>query len=457
MIRFYKKFLLIIFLGLFFMLDRELSGLIKDFFSKNLKREIVPGKDYIPATGKVFDERELQNAIEAVLDGCWTHDRFALKFESEFCSFLGSKNALLCNSGSSANLLAFSSLLSPGLKERAIKKGSEVITIAANFPTTVNPIIINNCIPVFVDVSLQTYNALPALVADAVTEKTAAIFLPHTLGNPFDLDKICKIAKEHGLWLISDNCDALGAKYDGKHLNCFSAISTYSFYPAHHITMGEGGAVATDDDLIAAIATSIRDWGRDCNCLPGKDNTCGKRFSQQHGALPFGYDHKYVYSNLGYNLKATDMQAAIGVAQLEKLPRFIEKREQNFKCLYNLLKEFDEFFYLPAAEKKSQPCWFGFPLTIKPESGIERNELTQFFEQNKIATRLFFAGNISKQPYFVDNKFEYRLGNGLKNSDLIMQNSFWLGIYPALSELHFDFMHAVIEKFLRKKKLGQSS
>lgn len=424
------------------MIDRaQIFEKVVDYYKQDQQRtEFIPGKTYIPASGKVVDECDLTNLIDASLDMWLTSGRYGDKFEKELSKFLGVKYTSLVNSGSSANLLAVSALTSHKLGKRRLKKGDEVITVAAGFPTTVAPIIQNGLIPVFVDVELRTYNIIVDDLEKALSEKTRAIIVAHTLGNPFDLNKIIEFAKKHDLWIIEDNCDALGSKYDGKYTGTFGHISTYSFYPAHHITMGEGGAVVTNDVQLHNIIRSIRDWGRDCICPPGKDNCCGHRFTQQHGELPMGYDHKYVYSHFGYNLKVTDMQAAIGVSQLKKLPAFIEKRKNNFYKLYEGLRDLNGFLILPEPTKNTEPSWFGFPITIKENNKYTRNSLIQFLEEKKVGTRLLFAGNILKQPLFTENKVEYRVATELKNTDMIMKNTFWIGVWPGIENKQIQYI-----------------
>jgi len=412
------------------------------------KKVLPPSK--VPASGKLFDSAELKNLVEASLEGWWTDGKWCARLEDQLKEHLGVKFALLVNSGSSANLLAFKALTSVKLKERRIMPGDEVITVAAGFPTTVNPIIDCGAIPVFVDIDVPTYNANVEQVEKAITPKTKAVFLAHTLGNPFNLEKIGALCEEHGLWLIEDNCDALGSKYGGKYTGTFSDISTSSFYPAHHITTAEGGAVFTDDPLLNRIMRSIRDWGRDCWCGTGQDNACGKRFSWQLGKLPFGYDHKFTFSEIGYNLKMTDLQAAIGVAQMDKLDGFTRTRDVNFRYLMEKMQKFDKFFILPENETGSEPSWFGFILSIR-EGTIERTELMQYLNDNGVGTRLLFGGNLTKQPYFVDYDIEYRQVGDLKNTDFVMENSFWVGLCQLLTKEHIDYMVGVFEKFLSDK------
>lgn len=405
-----------------------------------------PGKTAIPPSGKVLGAAELKNMVEASLDGWLTTGRFNAAFEKRFAEYLGVKHALTTNSGSSANLLAFSALTSPKLGERALKPGDEVITVAAGFPTTVNPILLYGCIPVFVDVDIPTYNIDSSQIEAAISSRTRAIMIAHTLGNPFDLDSVMEIARRHDLWVIEDCCDALGSTYKGKPVGTFGHIATCSFYPAHHITMGEGGMVFTNDSKLNIIINSFREWGRDCYCEPGSDNTCGKRFGWQLGGLPVGYDHKYTYSHIGFNLKITDMQAACALAQMDRLPEFIEKRKHNFAYLKNQLKSAEEFLVLPEATHDSVPAWFGFPVTLRDDAPCERLDLLKYLEQNRIGTRLLFAGNLTRQPCFHGKN--YRQVGDLKNTDTVMNNTFWLGIYPALSETMLDYTAEKLKTFL---------
>ena len=425
---------------------KEIANLVEQFAElKYSDNDFVGGKTVIPPAGKVLGKEELMNMVEASLDGWLTTGRFNAEFEKKLAEFLGVKYCLSVNSGSSANLVAFHSLTSSKLGERAIQKGDEVIGVAAGFPTTVNPIVQYGAVPVFVDVELDTHNINADLIEAAITTKTKAIMLAHTLGNPFNLGKIKEICEKYNLWLVEDCCDALGATYNGQLVGTFGDIATLSFYPAHHITMGEGGAVFTNNAELKLIAESFRDWGRDCYCAPGCDNTCGCRFEQQHGELPYGYDHKYVYSHLGYNLKITDMQAACGLAQLDKIDNFISKRKENFNYLYARLDSLNQFFHLPQATPNSDPSWFGFPITIKDDAGVNRVDLLKFLDQNKIGSRLLFAGNLTKQPYF--RNVEYRIVGDLVNTDVTMNNTFWLGIYPALGEEHLEFVAEKLEEF----------
>ena len=412
------------------------------------KKYFIPGQSDIPVTGKVIDSLEIKNMVEASLDGWLTTGRFNSLFQKQLAEFLNIKSLITVNSGSSANLIAFSTLTSPKLKERAIKKGDEVITVAASFPTTVNPIVQFGAIPVFIDIKVPTYNINENLVEEAITEKTKAIMIAHTLGNPFNVKKIKEICEKYNLWLIEDTCDALGSKFNNQFVGTFGDIATLSFYPAHHITMGEGGAVFTNSIKLKRIAESFRDWGRDCYCEPGKDNTCNKRFEWQLGDLPFGYDHKYTYSHMGYNMKITDMQAACGVAQLNKLDNFINLRKKNFKFLYENLKILDEFLLLPETEINSDPSWFGFPLSLKKNKKFNRNDLINHLNEKKIGTRLLFAGNIIKQPYMKDLNF--KVSGDLKNTDFVMENTFWIGLYPGLTLQHLEYVISELKIYFKK-------
>lgn len=411
----------------------------------NVSREIKAGTDYIPVSGKIITEADLMAGIEAVADGWLTAGRFSNKMEKELAHYLGVKKALLVNSGSSANLLAFATLTSEALGEKRIKPGDEVITVAAGFPTTIAPIVQYGCIPVFLDVKIPTYNIDISKLDDSVSPRTKAIMVAHTLGNPFNLETIMSFAQKHDLWIIEDNCDALGALYDGKKTGSFGDLSTLSFYPAHHITMGEGGAVLINNLKLKSIAESIRDWGRDCWCEPGKDNTCSKRFDWQLGDLPVGYDHKYIYSHLGYNLKVTDIQAAIGLSQLSRVDEFVARRRENYKQLYNKLKNFEDRFILPEATERTQPSWFGFLVSLRDNNPDLRQRLVQYLEKNKIGTRLLFAGNMIRQPAF--KNISYRVVGDLNNTDYIMNNAFWLGLWPGLNKDHFNYIVDVLQSF----------
>jgi len=424
----------------------EIASLVQEFADLKYKQKTFePGKDAVPPSGKVIGATELKYMVDASLDGWLTTGRFNDQFEKELSDFIGVKNLITVNSGSSANLVAFATLTSTKLGNRAIKKGDEVIGVAAGFPTTVNPGVQFGAIPVFVDVDLKTHNVNADLIEAAITPKTKAIMLAHTLGNPYNLKKVKELCDKYNLWLVEDCCDALGAEYNGKHVGTFGDIATCSFYPAHHITMGEGGAVFSNNSELMTIAESFRDWGRDCYCKPGCDDTCGKRFDQRLGSLPKGYDHKYTYSHLGYNLKISDMQAACGLAQLKRLPEFIKKRNSNFTYLSNRLSTLTDFIELTVPTENSTPSWFGFPITVKTNSGVSRVDLTKYLDQNKIGTRLLFAGNLTKQPYFKD--IEYRIVGDLINTDITMNQTLWLGIYPGLGADQLDYIVEKMEDF----------
>ncbi|MEW6101536.1 MAG: lipopolysaccharide biosynthesis protein RfbH [Candidatus Omnitrophota bacterium] len=428
----------------------KIFGLVEKLYkAEHANKKFIPGKTPIPYAGRVYDAEELIKLVDASCDFWLTAGRYAKEFEKRLAKFLGVKYCLLTNSGSSANLLAISSLTSPLLGKKRLKPQDEVITTACGFPTTLNPIIQNNLVPVFIDVKLGTYNINAGQIEKAISNRTRAIFIAHTLGNPADIGLILKIAKKHNLWLIEDNCDALGSKYNGRYTGTFGDISTCSFYPAHHITTGEGGAVFTDEPLLRRILMSFRDWGRDCWCESGHDNTCGKRFSRKFPGLPFGYDHKYVYSHIGYNLKITDMQAAIGLAQLKKLPGFIASRRKNFAFLYNTLKKYEDYLLLPAWDKEAEPSWFGFPILVKKNAPFTRGEIVKHLEGNKIVTRMLFGGNLTSQPAYKDTK--YRKGGELRNTDLVMNNLFWIGVYPGISPKMFRHIQEKVDNFLMKK------
>ncbi len=426
-------------------LRKQILELTKKYVSEKPKEEFIPGKTIIPFARRVFDENEYLYLVDSALDGWLTAGRFVEEFEARFAEFFGVRSCSLVNSGSSANLIALSTLTSKKLGERRINKGDEVITVAAGFPTTVNPIVQIGAIPVFLDVELGTYNISVDKLEEAYSKKTKAVMLAHTLGIPFNLRAVKEFTEKYNLWLIEDTCDAVGSKYEGKLVGTFGDIATVSFYPAHHITMGEGGAVLTNNIRLERIIRSFRDWGRDCYCEPGMDNTCGIRFNQQFGTLPFGYDHKYVYSHIGYNLKITDMQAAVGLGQLKKLEGFIEKRKENFRKLYDGLKQFENDLILPKATENSDPSWFGFPITIREDSNIKRYDLVRYLEKNKIMTRMLFGGNLTRQPAYED--VEYRVVGELKNTDLIMNNTFFIGVYPGITDEMIDYIIKIFKNF----------
>jgi CDP-6-deoxy-D-xylo-4-hexulose-3-dehydrase len=425
----------------------KIAALVDEYAAISLANQpFMPGLTMVPPSGKVMGAQELKNMVDASLDGWLTTGRFNAEFEKKLAAFIGIKHLITVNSGSSANLVAFNTLTSPKLGERAIQKGDEVIGVAAGFPTTVNPILQFGAVPVFVDVDRLTHNIDAAKIEDAISPKTKAIMLAHSLGNPFNLDVVTALCKKYNLWLVEDCCDALGTTYRGQMVGTFGDIGTLSFYPAHHITMGEGGAVFTKHDELKTIAESFRDWGRDCYCQGGKDNTCGKRFCQQLGSLPYGYDHKYTYSHLGYNLKITDMQAACGLAQLERAPQFIQARKDNFAFLKNRLKDCEEFVHLPQATEHSDPSWFGFPITLKENCPVTRLDLLTYLDQNKVGTRLLFAGNLTRQPYMASA--HYRVSGDLTNTDNVMNNTFWIGVQPALTPAMLEFAASKIEIYL---------
>ncbi|ADQ79122.1 DegT/DnrJ/EryC1/StrS aminotransferase [Paludibacter propionicigenes WB4] len=424
----------------------EILALVKQYYAEQfVEKSFEPGKSMVPFAGRVFDADELVTLVDASLDFWLTTGRYAEEFEAKFASYMQQKSCILVNSGSSANLVALSTLTSPLLKNKRLKRGDEVLTVAAGFPTTVNPAVQHGLVPVFVDVELDTFNVKVLAIENALSDKTKAIMLAHTLGNTFDLNAVKAIADKHGLFLIEDCCDAVGSTYDGKMVGTFGDMATTSFYPAHHITMGEGGSVLTSNPLLKRIATSMRDWGRDCYCDPGCDNTCGRRFKGQYGDLPVGYDHKYVYSHIGYNLKVTDMQAAVGVAQLKKLPLFVEIRKANFKKLYVGLKQYEEYLMLPEATPNSDPSWFGFPFNVRENDKFTRTKLAEFLEDHKILTRQLFAGNLTKQPAYKD--VEYRVSGELTNTDYIMRNTIFIGVYPGIQQVHMDYILYVFDKF----------
>ena len=430
-------------------LRKQIIQLVSEYYKlAHNQNKFILNQSIIPVSGKVFSEMDLQMLVSSSLDFWLTSGRFNDEFEKQLAEFLNVNFVLTTNSGSSANLLALTALTSEQLGEKALKPGDEVITVAAGFPTTVNPILQNNLKPVFVDVNISTYEIDSSLIENAISEKTKAIMIAHTLGNAFDLDEITRIVKKHNLWLIEDCCDALGTTYDGKLVGTFGDIATISFYPAHHITTGEGGAVFTNNAQLKKIIESFRDWGRDCFCATGMSDTCGKRFCWELGELPKGYDHKYTYSHIGYNLKITDMQAAVGLAQLQNLPLFIEKRKKNFKFLKTHMSKFEKFFILPEATSKSDPAWFGFPITVRKDSPFSRTELLQFLTERKVDTRPLFAGNITKQPYF--KNIDYRISGSLKNTDEIMNQSFWIGVYPGLDEKMLEYVVSQFGEIIKK-------
>lgn len=427
-------------------LRNKISILVKKYSDLEFKKKkFIPGKTTIPTTGKVIGDLELKNMVEASLDGWLTTGRFNKEFEKNLAKFIGIKQLITVNSGSSANLIAFSTLTSSKLKERAIKPSDEVITVAAGFPTTINPIVQFGAVPVFVDVKIPTYNIDEKAIEEAITSKTKAIMIAHTLGNPFNLKAVKSICDKNNLWLIEDSCDALGSTYEKQMVGTFGDMATLSFYPAHHITMGEGGAVFTNNMRLKMIAQSFRDWGRDCYCEPGQENTCNKRFDWQLGDLPKGYDHKYIYSHAGYNMKITDMQAACGLAQLNRVKNFIKSRKSNFKYIYKSLKSHEEFLILPKATENSDPSWFGFPITLRDNLPKSRNQLLRYLDEKKIGFRLLFSGNVTKQPYMLEKKF--RVVGNLDNTSKIMNDTFWIGVYPGLTHQELDFVTDQIKNF----------
>lgn len=417
-------------------------------------KPFVPGESSVPVSGKVYGEKDMQFLVDSALDFWLTTGRFNEAFETRLADRLGVKHALTTNSGSSANLLALSSLTSHYLDADALKPGDEVITVATGFPTTVNPALQYGLVPVFVDVDIPTYNIAPAMIEAAVTERTRAIMIAHTLGNPFDLGEVMRVAEKHDLWVVEDCCDALGATYAGRGVGTFGDIGTLSFYPAHHITMGEGGAVFTQKARLKRVIESMRDWGRDCWCAPGMDNTCGKRFCRKLGDLPMGYDHKYTYSHCGYNLKITDMQAAVGLAQLDRLEDFILARRRNFDLLTEMLTPMEDLFILPKATPNSEPSWFGYPLTLRTDAPFTRDELVRHLDENKIGTRLLFGGNLIRQPYMRGR--EYRVVGELTNADVVTERTFWIGLYPGLGVDHLQFVTDSLQKLIKKYRNGAS-
>jgi len=431
----------------------QILSLVKEYHkAKFAPQTYDPLKDLVHYAGRVFDAEEIVNLVDASLDFYLTANRYAERFEAEFADYLGLSNALLVNSGSSANLVALTTLTSPKLKDRRLKPGDEVITTACGFPTTLNPILQNQLVPVFVDVNFGDYTAIPDRLAAAVGPQTKAIMMAHTMGVPFNLDAVMDLVTKHGLWLIEDNCDALGSTYREKLTGTYGHLSTFSFYPAHHITLGEGGCVVTDDDNLARIARSIRDWGRDCYCAGGENNTCGKRFSQQFGTLPFGYDHKYVYSHIGYNLKVTDMQAAIGCAQLKKLDQFIYRRKDNFQKITNILKPYADRLILPKATKNADPSWFGYVITVRERAGFTRNDLTTFLEANRIETRNLFSGNLLCHPAY--QNIPYCISCDLTNTNFIMNNTFFIGLYPGIDKQRLTHIQAVFDRFMAGERVS---
>ncbi len=435
-------------------LRQQLLELSSQYFAEAFPTsEFRPGESPVPVSGKVIDADDLRSVLDAALD-CWfTTGRFADDFERKLARFVGVRSAALVNSGSSANLIALSALTSPKLGDRRLKPGDEVITLAAGFPTTVNPIFQNRLVPVFLDVTIPTYEIDTTQLEAALSEKTKAVMIAHTLGNAFDLDAVTAFTQKHNLWLVEDCCDALGTKWKGRNVGTFGDIATISFYPAHHITMGEGGAVLTDKPNLKVLIESFRDWGRDCWCAPGKENTCGKRFDWQLGELPCGYDHKYTYSHIGYNLKATDMQAALGTSQIEKLPHFIERRKENFQYLRTLLQPFEEYLILPEPTPGSDPSWFGFLLGVREDAPFRRDDLTGALESRRIATRLLFGGNLTRQPAYA--VCQYRVVGDLRNTDFVMNNVFWIGVYPGLTRPMLDFVGETVSEFVERSKNGR--
>lgn len=430
-------------------LRKQIKALTAEYYQARFaKKEYIPGKTKVNYAGRVFDEEEIQNAVDASLDFWLTEGRFSEDFSSKISEFLGVEHVLLTNSGSSANLLAFSALTSEKLGDRRLKPGDEVIAVAAGFPSTVTPIIQNGLVPVFVDLSIPTYNIDIEMLKRAITPKVKCIFLAHTLGNPFNIDAIMELAKEHNLWVIEDNCDAFGSEYKGKKTGTYGHLSTISFYPAHHITTGEGGAICTNDPQLARIVRAFRDWGRDCYCAGGDNNTCGKRFSQQFGTLPFGFDHKYVYSEIGYNLKMTDIQAAIGSAQIDKLSEFCDSRKAHFKEWKRIFNKYPQYFITPEPTEGADPAWFAFIVTLKEDCPFKRDDLIKYFNQNLIETRNLFAGNMTKQPAYIGKN--WRIADHLNQTDYIMNNTFFLGTYPGLTDEMFKYVEEKLDEFVKQ-------
>jgi CDP-6-deoxy-D-xylo-4-hexulose-3-dehydrase len=434
-------------------LRADILKLVEQYYLERFAdRSFDPGRDTIHYAGRVFDADELVNLVDSSLDFFLTASRYADRFENDFSEFFGLSNACLVNSGSSANLVAVTALTSPKLGDRRLRPGDEVVTVAASFPTTVAPLVQNQLVPVFIDVNLGDYTAIPDRIEAAIGPRTRLIAMAHTLGVPFDLDTVMRLARAHDLWVIEDNCDALGSRVRGQLTGTFGDISTVSFYPAHHLTMGEGGCVLARDELLGRIIRSIRDWGRDCYCAGGENNTCGKRFSQQYGDLPLGYDHKYVYTHIGYNLKLTDMQAAVGVAQLGKLDGFIARRKINFQKLYEMLERYSDRLILPRATPNSDPSWFGFALTVHDVAGFTRNDLTRFLEANRIETRPLFSGNLLRQPAFMD--INHRVAGDLANTDVIMDRTFFIGVYPGIDDPRLEYVGSVFDRFMRGERVS---
>jgi CDP-4-dehydro-6-deoxyglucose reductase, E1 len=432
-------------------LRAQIEGLVRDYYqAKFADRTFNPERDLVHYAGRVFDADELCRLVDSSLDFFLTANRYAEAFERDFAEYFGVSDALLVNSGSSANLVAMTTLTSPKLGDRRLQPGDEVVTVAAGFPTTLAPILQNGLVPVFVDVNLGDYTAIPDRLRAAIGPKTRAIAMAHTMGVPFDLDVVSELAKAHDLWVVEDNCDALGSRYRGKLTGTFGHLSTVSFYPAHHITMGEGGAVVTNDERLARIARSYRDWGRDCYCAGGENNTCGTRFSQQFGTLPHGFDHKYVYSHIGYNLKVTDMQAAIGCAQLAKLGGFVSRRRENFASLLAALKPYEDRLILPSPTAHSEPSWFGFVMTVRKDAGFSRADIVRFLEANRVETRALFAGNLLRHPAF--EGIPHRVAGDLANTDVVMRDTFFVGVYPGLDSARLDFMVSAFERFFRGER-----
>ncbi len=426
----------------------KIANLVREYYQNEAPAELVAGRDYLPIAGKVIDEDDLVSLVESCLDMHFTTGRFAIEFEKKFADFMGVRHCLLVNSGSSANLIAITTLTSDLLENKKLIQGDEVITLATGFPTTINPIIQIGCVPVFIDVTLNDYQADVEFLEAAISPRTKAVIFAHTLGNPFRIQEVTEFCKKHGLWLIEDCCDAVGGRYNDRPLGSFGDLATTSFYPAHHITMGEGGAILTQNQKLKKIAESFRDWGRDCWCETGQDNTCGKRFQWKLGGLPEGYDHKYIYSHIGYNLKLTDMQAALGLSQLNKIKSFIEIRRRNFKSLFNVIKDLEGKIYLPKETENSRASWFGFPITLSESCGKERQAVLGFLEGHKIGTRLLFGGNLLHQPAYKNVK--YRTIGNLPNSDTVMNKSFWVGVYPRLTEEHMIYIGENLKGALTK-------